>query len=53
MIRGFIHYYDSLNIVLMLDPGCEFFCTKCVQYNDKPYQEIHFKSHLSSVLFCK
>ena len=24
MIRGFVHFYDSLNIVLILDPGCEF-----------------------------
>ena len=51
MIRRFIHFYDifnSLNIVLILDPGCEFFYAKCVQFpliscNDKPYQEINFK----------
>ena len=32
MIRQFIHFYDNLNIVLILDPGCEFFCAKCVQF---------------------
>ena len=55
MIRWFIHFYDSLNIVFILDPGCEFFYAKCFQYtfNDKPYQEVNFKSYLSSALFCK
>ena len=24
-----------------------------ISFNDKPYQEINFKSHLSSVLLCK
>ena len=46
MIRRFIHFYDTLNIVLILDPGCEYFCAK-------PYQEINFESQLSSVLLCK
>ena len=32
MIRRFIHFCDSLNIVLFLDPVCEFFCAKCVQF---------------------
>ena len=32
MRRWFIHFYDSLNIVLILDPGCEFFHAKCVQF---------------------
>ena len=32
MIGGFIHFYDSLNIELILDPACEFFCAKCVQF---------------------
>ena len=32
MIRQFIHFYNSLNIALMLGPGCEFFCDKCVQF---------------------
>ena len=25
-------FHDSLNIVLILDPGCEFFCAKCLQF---------------------
>ena len=33
MIRRFIHFYDSLNIVLILDPGCEFFCAKGVPFS--------------------
>ena len=32
MIRQFIYFYNNLNIALMLDPGCEFFCDKCVQF---------------------
>ena len=28
-------------------------CAKCVSFNDKSYQEINLKSHLSSVLLCK
>ena len=32
MIRRFIQFYDSLNIVLILDTGCEYFCAKCVQF---------------------
>ena len=32
MIRRFIHFYDSLNIVLILDPGYELFSAKCVQF---------------------
>ena len=31
MIRQFIHFYDSLNIVLILDSGTEFFCVKCAR----------------------
>ena len=26
------HFHDSLNFVLILTPGCEFFCAKCVQF---------------------
>ena len=32
MIRRFIHFHDSLDIVLILDPGCEFFYADCVQF---------------------
>ena len=32
MIRQFIYFHASLNIVFILDPGCEFFCAKCVQF---------------------
>ena len=31
MISWIIHFYDSLSIVLILDPGCEFFCAKCIK----------------------
>ena len=72
-----IIFHDSVNIALILVPGCDFFCLKCVQFPlsfiyviklnkvhfsvgtvivhflDKPYQEINFKCHLSSVLLCK
>ena len=44
MIRRFIYFYGSLNIVLILDPGCECFC-------NKPYQEVNFETHSSSVHF--
>ena len=27
-----VHVYDNLNIVLILDPGFECFCAKCVQF---------------------
>ena len=27
-----MHFYDSLNIMLILDLGCEFLCAKCVQF---------------------
>ena len=30
--RRLIHFYDSLNIVLILNPGCEFFGAKCVKF---------------------
>ena len=33
MRRGIAHFYDNLNIVLILDPGCEFFCAKCIQFS--------------------
>ena len=33
MIRQFMHFHDSLNVVLILDPGCEFFCVKSVQFS--------------------
>ena len=46
-----MHFYDSLNFALMLDPGCEFFCA--ISFNDEPYQEKNFKSHSTSVLLCK
>ena len=26
------YFHDSLNIVLILAPGCEFFWAKCVQF---------------------
>ena len=32
MIRWFIHFYDNLNIVLILHPGCDFFYAKCVKF---------------------
>ena len=32
MARQFVHVYDNLNIVLILDPGFECFCAKCVQF---------------------
>ena len=35
VIRRFIHFYDSLNILLILDPNCEFFCAKPYQENSK------------------
>ena len=47
IIRRFKHFYDSLNIVLVLDPGSSIF------FNVKPYQEINFKRHLGSALFCR
>ena len=54
MIRRFIHFYDKPNIVLILDPGCEFFCAKCVQF---PLMikliNKNLSSHLSSVLLYK
>ena len=52
MRRQFIHFYDSLNIVLILDPGCESFCAKCVQFPlmINLIKKKIFKSHLSSVL---
>ena len=52
MRRQFIHFYDSLNIVLILDPGCESFCAKCVQFPlmINLIKKKIFKSHLSSIL---
>ena len=32
MIRQFIHFPDSLNIVLILVLDCEFFCAKLVEF---------------------
>ena len=32
MIRLFLHFYENLIIVLILDTGCEFFCAKCVEF---------------------
>ena len=32
MITQFIHFYDSPSIASILDPGCEFFCAKYVQF---------------------
>ena len=32
MINPFKHFHDSVNIVLILAPGCEFFTAKCVQF---------------------
>ena len=32
MIRRFKHFLDSLNIALILAPGCEFFSAKFVQF---------------------
>ena len=32
MTRRFIHFYDSLNIVLILDPGSKSFSAKCLQF---------------------
>ena len=32
MIRRFINFYDSLNIVLILDPDFDFFGAKCAQF---------------------
>ena len=32
MIVRFKHFFDSLNIVLILVPGCEFFSAKCVPF---------------------
>ena len=32
MIRRFIHFNDKLITVLILDPGCEFFCANCIQF---------------------
>ena len=33
MIIQFKLFNDSLNIVVILAPGCEFFCAKCAQYS--------------------
>ena len=33
MILRFKHFHDSLNIVLILPSGREFFCTKYVQFS--------------------
>ena len=32
MITRFKHFCDSLNIVVILSPGCEFCSAKCVQF---------------------
>ena len=32
MLVRFKYFHDSLNIVLILAPGREFFCAKCVQF---------------------
>ena len=32
MIKRFKHFHDSLNTVLILAPGREFFYAKCVQF---------------------
>ena len=32
MMIQFIHFHDSLNIGLILDPGFEFVCAKCVEF---------------------
>ena len=31
MIIFFKHFHDSLSIVVILAPGCEFFSAKCAQ----------------------
>ena len=44
MIIRFIHFHDSLNIVLILDSDCKLFCANFViSFNDKLYQEKDFK----------
>ena len=32
MINPFKYFHDSVNIVLILAPGCEFFSAKCVLF---------------------
>ena len=32
MIKQLEHFHDSLNIVVILAPGHEFFFAKCVQF---------------------
>ena len=32
MIIQFKYFHDSLNIEVILTPGCEFFSTKCAQF---------------------
>ena len=52
IIWRFIHFHDSLNIVLIVDSSCEYLCAKCVQFS-LMINHINFKGHLNSVLFCK
>ena len=33
MTRQFKHFHDSLNIVVILAPGCEFLSAKCAQFS--------------------
>ena len=32
MIKRLKYFHDSLNIAVILAPGCEFFFTKCAQF---------------------
>ena len=44
MIIQFKHFHDSLNIVVILTPRCEFFSAKCAQFilTFKNLNERHF-----------
>ena len=64
MIMQFKHFYNILNIALILAPGYDIYGmqlneghfssgTVIIHFLDKPYQGINFKSHLNSVLLCK
>ena len=33
MIIPFKYFYDSLNIAVILAPGCEFFSAKCDEFS--------------------
>ena len=55
MIIRFKHFYGSLNIAVILAPGCEFFTAKCNQFlgtfmKGNQIKDI-FPSEISSFIF--